>query len=104
MVAIRSRSGGPSLKRVIATPGQIVSCPDAGDGRCRAVEVNGVALRETYVKGSTHPFAAVTVPPRTVFVLGDNRPFSADSRMTGPVPVSQIEGIAVSVETDSDGH
>lgn len=36
----------------------------------------------------------VIVPPGTVYVLGDNRPVSLDSRMLGPIPLGKIRGRA----------
>ena len=43
-----------------------------------------------YFGGPDYP--ATLVPPDHIFILGDNRPESRDSRMFGPVPVSEIEG------------
>jgi signal peptidase I len=62
------------IKRVIGTPGDTVV------GKNGKVFVNGVALDEPYVKGTTAPFDKVTVPAHMYFVLGDNREESQDSR------------------------
>ena len=66
--------------------------------RCR-VWVNGVELDETYLHGDTtdcQPRACdpVVVPEGSVFVLGDNRAHSSDSRYFGPVKISNIVGKA----------
>ncbi len=62
------------IKRVIGLPGDVVSC------RNGKVFVNGVAITEPYVKGTTSDFDKVTVPDDMYFVLGDNRGDSLDSR------------------------
>lgn len=71
------------IKRVIAVSGQHVVV----DYAANAVYVDGVALDEPYVKepmqASQNPSMTlldVTVPPGCVYVLGDNRNHSADSR------------------------
>lgn len=87
------------IKRVIATAGQTV------DLRFGTVYVDGVALEEPYVDGQesyplmsaygvdvTYPY---TVPEGHVWVMGDNRSDSLDSRYFGAVPVSSISGKAV---------
>ncbi|PKM96403.1 MAG: signal peptidase I [Firmicutes bacterium HGW-Firmicutes-1] len=80
------------VKRVIGLPGDMI---DIKEGK---VFVNDVALVEPYVtsetdaKGMEVPF---TVQPGQVFVLGDNRAVSMDSREFGCVDLKQIEGIAV---------
>ncbi|KQO61543.1 S26 family signal peptidase [Curtobacterium sp. Leaf261] len=85
------------IKRVIGLPGDHVSCCST-DGK---VEVNGVALDEPYAQylpefGSRSRAAFdVTVPAGQVWVMGDNRGNSADSRVHGTVPEADIVGRAV---------
>ncbi|GAA5120503.1 signal peptidase I [Haloechinothrix salitolerans] len=84
------------VKRIIATGGQTVRCCDE-DNR---VVVDGEPLDEPYVyypPGGEHqhdPFDPVTVPEDMVWVMGDNRGNSSDSRANGPVPVDNIIGKA----------
>ena len=70
----------PIIKRVIATEGQIVDI----DFETGVVYVDGVALDESYVKTPTNVKFdinfPVSVPEDCVFVLGDNRNNSTDSR------------------------
>lgn len=80
------------VKRVIALPGQTI---DFIDGE---VYVDGVKLDEDYVKGETYPGVVAvpyTVPADHVFVMGDNRENSLDSRAFGPVALDSLEGKAV---------
>ena len=76
------------IKRVIGLPGETV---EAKNGR---VYVNGVSLSEPYLgpNVTTKDFPPVKVPKDCVFVLGDNRDDSADSRILGSIPISQIVG------------
>ena len=84
------------IKRVIATEGQVV---DLIDG---AVYVDGVELDEPYTVGVSVPLESqnpsltypFTVPDDCVWVMGDNREHSSDSRAFGPVPESLITGHA----------
>jgi signal peptidase I len=86
-------SDKPYIKRVIGLPGDTVEIKDGG------VWVNGVELDESYLHGDTtdcQPRACdpVVVPEGSVFVLGDNRAHSSDSRYFGPVKISSIVGKA----------
>jgi signal peptidase I len=77
------------IKRVIATAGQTVSMRDG------VVFVDGVRQKEPFVRYvGTDSFGPLTVPPHNVFVLGDNRPESEDSRYFGFVPDGNIQGQA----------
>jgi signal peptidase I len=87
------------IKRVIGLPGDRVGCCDA-QGR---VTVNGVPLTEPYLfpnnPPSTQPFT-VTVPKNALWVMGDHRSASADSRAHmgdvrhGTVPTHNVIGRA----------
>lgn len=89
--------GGHLVKRVVATGGDRVACCDE-DGR---VTVNGTPLRESYLRSDTVPSQRqfdVAVPEHAVFVLGDNRANSQDSRFhlrdpgEGSVPLANVVG------------
>lgn len=80
------------VKRVIGIPGDEI---DIRDGY---VYLNGSILEELYVKGETYSRDKefpIKVEEDTVFVLGDNREVSKDSRNFGLVNINQIEGKAV---------
>jgi signal peptidase I len=81
---------GLFIKRVIGIPGDRVRI---GGG---TVFLNGSALAEPYVQYSDdRTFTEVTVPPGSVYVLGDNRAISEDSRAFGPIADDQLMGRAV---------
>ena len=90
------------IKRVIGVPGDTVACCDS-QGR---VTVNGTALSEPYVFAGEVPSRIafkVTVPAGKLWVMGDHRDVSADSRYHladpdgGFVPESDVVGRAVAV-------
>jgi len=96
-------TGGHLVKRVIGVGGDRVTCCDSA-GR---VSVNGVALHErSYLAPGAAPSTDdfdVRVAPGYLWVMGDNRGDSADSRAHlgdpggGQVPVDDVVGRAVAV-------
>ncbi|PKQ29643.1 MAG: signal peptidase I [Actinobacteria bacterium HGW-Actinobacteria-10] len=83
------------IKRVIAVGGQTV---DIRDG---IVLVDGMALVEPYTRGlPTYPDTLempVRIPEGHVWLMGDNRTDSTDSRGFGPQPVSAVNARALAV-------
>ena len=79
------------VKRVVAVGGDVVGCCD---GQHRIV-VNGHGVTEPFAEGETMPFRSQRVPAHSVFVLGDHRNMSADSRAYGPIPDSRVDGRVV---------
>jgi len=82
------------IKRVIATAGDTI---EIKDGR---VYVNDQLLREDYILEKTRTeYPKVTIPEGTIFVMGDNRNNSEDSRFpdVGFVPLNLVKGEAVLV-------
>jgi signal peptidase I len=77
------------IKRVIALPGEKVAVQGG------KVYINDQPLDEswTFREGGLD-YAPTLIPPLHVFVMGDNRGHSNDSRSFGPVPVDQIFGRA----------
>lgn len=77
------------IKRVVAVGGDSVGIADG------LLVVNGTPLREAFVDynlmDATY-FGPVHVATGTVFVMGDNRSDSIDSRTFGPIPVKDIVG------------
>ena len=81
------------IKRVIGLPGDIVSSHDG------SVWINGRRLEEPYVTRDLETAGmeqGVRVPEDHVWVMGDNRVNSADSRVFGPLPVDLVVGRAFS--------
>lgn len=94
------------IKRVIGLPGDTVACCDV-NGR---VTVNGQPLDESYVTVNSpldrpldaricgpRRFDPITVSPGQLFVMGDHRVVSQDSRCQGQVPIENVIGRAFAV-------
>lgn len=77
------------VKRVIGIAGDTIEL------RGSKVLRNGEVLQETYIHRALYPDQpgeALTIPVDHVFVLGDNRPQSQDSRHFGPIPLESVKG------------
>lgn len=82
-------SGGDLIKRVVAVPG------DSVEVRSGRAFINGRPEQGVYrleLAEGDLSFPLTKLGPDEVFVLGDNRPDSADSRVFGPVSVQYIRG------------
>jgi signal peptidase I len=93
------RGSGPSVARVVAVEGFVIACCDV-EGR---VTVDGVALDEPYLGENSslnaspdsgqcisRRFGPVTVEADHVFVMGDSRGLSMDSRCLGALPTRLV--------------
>jgi signal peptidase I len=81
------------VKRVIGLPGETISIKDG------KVYINGEELDESpywegYIK---RDFEDYTIPEGEVFVMGDNRNNSGDSRIVGSIPIKRIVGRVLGV-------
>ena len=91
VVVLRMPERGPELliKRIIALPAETVEIRDGN------VRIDGQMLDELYLTRNTNgTYGPATVPEGHVFVMGDNRGASNDSRVFGTVPLERIVGRA----------
>lgn len=133
VVQLTGRNGSDSfltVKRIIGLPGDVIACPAGEDGYCRAWTRNGEVLPEpwigrdpsydpTYGGSQTQvrpgefvdrgdrivPFPAVTVTAGHLFLLGDTRDNSVDSRNSDPPlqDLARVKGVGVQV-VGTDGR
>ncbi|MGH9034282.1 MAG: signal peptidase I [Acidimicrobiia bacterium] len=89
-VGLRQPSTEDYIKRVIGLPGETV------EGREGKIFVNGRELVEPYLGEETVPgFEPKKVPKGKLWVMGDNRNQSQDSRVFGPIDEDKVIGRAI---------
>jgi len=78
------------IKRIVALPGDTLQVKDG------KLFINGTQVREPYLNGVPQgDFGPMNVPEDSVFVMGDNRNNSEDSRSFGALKKEQIVGQAI---------
>ncbi len=93
IIVFRSAEGGNEdlIKRVVGLPGDNIEVRDG------VLFVNGEHREELYLNKrfpDSESYGPTTVPPNHLFMMGDNRANSRDSRFFGPIPYENIEGEA----------
>src|SRR5690606_35486364 len=89
-VGIQTRGKDDLIKRVIGLPGETISIVND------RVLIDGVPLEEPYLPAPPRmpDEPAITLGDDEIFVMGDNREHSFDSRFFGPIPVEDVIGKA----------
>lgn len=94
------------IKRIVAVAGQTIEVKN------RQVFIDSKPFDDPHASftnkrpgatGNGDNYGPYTVPAGTVFVMGDNRDQSYDSRFWGPVPVEDIKGLALVIYWSWDG-
>lgn len=92
--AAGAAGGSLFIKRIVGLPGETVSLADG------VVVINGTPLAEPYLAPGTTTVAEInswTIGADEVFVLGDTRGSSFDSRQFGPIPAASVTGHATAI-------
>lgn len=78
------------IKRVVATPGHVLELKDG------QIYLDRHAMTESYIEktNDTSNYGPIRIPPGKIFVMGDNRANSFDSRVFGLVPIENVKGRA----------
>lgn len=84
------------IKRLIALPGERIALADNKITIFNSANKGGLQLKEAYLPENLGTQGALdeTMGPGEYFVMGDNRPYSYDSRSWGKLPATDIVGLA----------
>jgi len=89
VLRLPEQRGNFLIKRVVGLAGEMIEIGD------QQVFIDGHPISESYLSQPIrYSMSSRPVPEDSVFVLGDNRGFSNDSRSFGPVPLSNVIGRA----------
>lgn len=89
IIVFHAPDGADWVKRVIGLPGDTVAVEDG------KLILNGKVLPESFIRQPMDPYnnyPTIRVPAGKLFVMGDNRNISEDSRIIGPIPISSVIG------------
>lgn len=94
-VVVYSAEGETHIGRIAARAGDVVTLDDSGKLLVNGTNQSGEILYPTYAKeGITYPYQ---VPEGHIFVLGDYRTQTEDSRDFGPIPMDKIRGKVITL-------
>ncbi|MCP4468840.1 MAG: signal peptidase I, partial [Halieaceae bacterium] len=123
IVIFKAPDGRNFIKRIVGLPGEKLELLDGAiriDGKefrgepaadSEAAAACGVRLRQMtlgreqfeYLEGAFSGSKVVQIPDGHVYVLGDNRPISKDSRSLGPIPINNVAGIGTFITWSTVG-
>lgn len=91
VVVFDSSSQTRLLKRIIGLPGEEIEILNG------IVYIDGVALEKKYqiTTDINEMMSEITIPENCVFLMGDNRSFSLDSRKFGPISTKSVIGVVI---------
>ena len=94
-VVVYTADGERHIGRIVARASDVVTMDDSGKLLVNGTNQAGEILYPTYAKeGLTYPYA---VPEGHVFVLGDYRTQTEDSRDFGPIPMENVQGKVITI-------
>lgn len=94
-VVVYTADGETHIGRIVASASDVVTLDDSGKLLVNGTNQAGEILYPTYAKeGLTYPYA---VPDDYVFVLGDYRTQTEDSRDFGPIPMENVQGKVITI-------
>ena len=94
-VVASTRGGETLLGRIVARETDVVNMNDSGTLQINGTNQGGEIMYPTYAKpGTEYPFR---VPEDTLYLLGDYRTQTEDSRDFGPIPLDDIQGKVITI-------